>query len=183
MTIGRIHVGTPTSDSWLLKKINPSLEDVQLGPSTCEFETQYHHNDIAIVEVDEAFNFTAYVQPIAIKANDSELQEQYWTTIIGFGPVGRLDLEIPKESDFVSSKLNCLIPVSSTTLFGILLVVPILREAYPWPPINQAFIRGLESYCASDTDAVKNLWQNALASLRDVTFTDNFEPLTGFMSY
>uniref|UniRef100_A0A1I7XW68 Peptidase S1 domain-containing protein n=1 Tax=Steinernema glaseri TaxID=37863 RepID=A0A1I7XW68_9BILA len=38
-------------------------------------------NDIAILEVDEAFNFTAYVQPIAIKTNDSELQEQYWTTI------------------------------------------------------------------------------------------------------
>uniref|UniRef100_A0A1I8AE60 Peptidase S1 domain-containing protein n=1 Tax=Steinernema glaseri TaxID=37863 RepID=A0A1I8AE60_9BILA len=47
---------------------------------------EYNLNDIAIVEVDEPFDLTDYAQLVNIKANDTELQELYWTTIVGFGP-------------------------------------------------------------------------------------------------
>ncbi|KAK0419867.1 hypothetical protein QR680_014378 [Steinernema hermaphroditum] len=42
-------------------------------------------DDIAILELEEPFNLTNYVQLIKIKADDTELQKHYWTTAIGFG--------------------------------------------------------------------------------------------------
>ncbi|KAK0414579.1 hypothetical protein QR680_011510 [Steinernema hermaphroditum] len=42
-------------------------------------------DDIAIMEVDEPFEITRYVQLANIKADDSELLKQDWTVAVGFG--------------------------------------------------------------------------------------------------
>ncbi|KAK0414556.1 hypothetical protein QR680_011493 [Steinernema hermaphroditum] len=46
-----------------------------------------YQNDIAILEVDQPFEITNYVQVVEIKADDAELQKRHWTTVVGFGPV------------------------------------------------------------------------------------------------
>ncbi|KAK0414567.1 hypothetical protein QR680_011500 [Steinernema hermaphroditum] len=45
------------------------------------------HDDIAVLEIDQAFNLTNNAQLITIKADDSQLQRQYWTAVVGFGAV------------------------------------------------------------------------------------------------
>uniref|UniRef100_A0A1I7ZSC3 Peptidase S1 domain-containing protein n=1 Tax=Steinernema glaseri TaxID=37863 RepID=A0A1I7ZSC3_9BILA len=63
---------------------------------------EYNLNDIAIVEVDEPFELTDYAQLVNIKANDTELQALYWTTMVGFGPTAIVNrtLQYPDELQY-----------------------------------------------------------------------------------
>ncbi|KAK0414553.1 hypothetical protein QR680_011492 [Steinernema hermaphroditum] len=75
----------------------PGTQIRKIISSTPHKEYNYNdtlRNDIAILEVDEPFNLTNYVQLISIKADDLELQKNYWTVICGFGPVGVRDKKL-----------------------------------------------------------------------------------------
>uniref|UniRef100_A0A1I7ZTQ6 Peptidase S1 domain-containing protein n=1 Tax=Steinernema glaseri TaxID=37863 RepID=A0A1I7ZTQ6_9BILA len=67
-----------------------------------EYNDTFKRNDIAIVEVDEPFDLTEYAQLVNIKADDTKLQERYWTTIVGFGPIDIVNrtLEYPDQLQY-----------------------------------------------------------------------------------
>uniref|UniRef100_A0A1I7ZDW7 Peptidase S1 domain-containing protein n=1 Tax=Steinernema glaseri TaxID=37863 RepID=A0A1I7ZDW7_9BILA len=82
--IGEVmHMGV--DDQWDLKKKGVQNRTVIDVITHGVYNDTTKQNDIAILEVDKAYDITPYAQLAKIKADDSELLKEYWTTGVGFG--------------------------------------------------------------------------------------------------